>query len=112
MLFKTPRIVPAGEAALVVEFGDSIDETINGKVLGLDRAIAQANIQGVIETVPTYRSLLVHYDPLTLSFAELEATMRALASDARIESSVRRRWRVPVVYGGDFGIDLQDVAKA
>jgi KipI family sensor histidine kinase inhibitor len=112
MLFNTPRIVPAGEAALVVEFGDSIDEAINGKVLGLDRAIARANIQGVIETVPTYRSLLVHYDPLTLSFAELDATMRALANDARVENGVRRRWRVPVVYGGDFGIDLEDVAKA
>src|SRR5215211_5811052 len=100
MLFKTPRIVPAGEAALVVEFGDSIDEAINGKVLGLDRAIARAKISGVIETVPTYRSLLVHYDPLTLSFAELGATMHALANEASVENGVRRRWRVPVVYGG------------
>jgi KipI family sensor histidine kinase inhibitor len=112
MLFKTPRIVPASEAALVVEFGDSIDETVNGKVLGLDRAIAKATIAGVIETVPTYRSLVVHYDPLRLSFAELSATMRTLADTAAITNGARRRWRVPVVYGGAFGIDLEDVAKA
>lgn len=107
-----PRIVPCGEAALVVEFGDVIDEAVNGKVLGLDRAIAQANIQGVIEAVPTYRSLLVHYDPLVLSFAELVVHMRALAKSAAAGSAPRRRWRIPVVYGGEYGIDLDDVARA
>lgn len=112
MLFKTPRIVPASEAALVVEFGDSIDEAINGKVLALDRAIAKASIAGVIETVPTYRSLLVHYDPLTLDFASLSASMRTLSNAAAVENGTRRRWRVPVVYGGAYGIDLEDVAKA
>ena len=90
-----PRIVPCGEAALVVEFGDTIDEAVNGKVLGLDRAIAQAKIKGVIEAVPTYRSLLVHYDPLVLRFAELSAQMRALVNDAPAASGPRRRWRIP-----------------
>lgn len=107
-----PRIVPCSEAALVVEFGDTIDEAVNGRVLGLDRAIAQAKIRGVIETVPTYRSLLVHYDPLTLTFAELGACVRSLMGSAHAERNARRRWRIPVVYGGEFGIDLDDVAKA
>jgi KipI family sensor histidine kinase inhibitor len=112
MSVPAPRIVPCGEAALVVEFGDTIDEAINAKVLGLDRSIARAKIAGVIETVPTYRSLLVHYDPLTLSFTGLRTTMLALAKGVRIANGVRRRWRIPVVYGGEFGIDLEDVAKA
>lgn len=112
MQFPSPRILPCGEAALVVEFGDTIDEAINGKVLGLDRAIARENIQGVIETVPTYRSLLVHYDPLRIGFAAMKAKMLELATAATIENGVRRRWRVPVVYGGAFGVDLEDVAKA
>ena len=107
-----PRIVPCGEAALVVEFGDAIDAAVNAKVLGLDRAVAQANIKGVIEAVPTYRSLLVHYDPLVLSFAEMSAHVRALANSAPTGSGPRRRWRIPVVYGGEYGIDLDDVAKA
>jgi KipI family sensor histidine kinase inhibitor len=107
-----PRIVPCSEAALVVEFGDTIDEATNSKVLALDLALAQANVAGVIETVPTYRSLLVHYDPLVLSFADLSARIRPLAGSAPAERGSRRRWRVPVVYGGEHGIDLNDVAKA
>jgi KipI family sensor histidine kinase inhibitor len=111
MHVPAPRIVPCSEAALVVEFGDTIDEAINSKVLALDRTIARAKIPGLIETVPTYRSLLVHYDPLTLSFAELRAKMLALTTELRIQNGPRRRWRIPVVYGGKFGVDLEDVAE-
>lgn len=107
-----PRIVPCSEAALVVEFGDAIDAATNARVLGLDRAIAQAKIKGVTEAVPTYRSLLVHYDPLALSFAELSAHMHALVDAAPAGGGPRRRWRIPVVYGGEYGVDLDDVAKA
>jgi KipI family sensor histidine kinase inhibitor len=112
MPFSTPRIVPCSEAALVVEFGDSIDEASNAKVLALDRALSAAKISGVIEAVPTYRSLLVHYDPLVLTFAEMSACMRALAASVPAAAGQRRRWRIPVVYGGEYGIDLEDVAKA
>ena|SRR5688500_6797618 len=107
-----PRIVPCSEAALVVEFGDSIDAAINARVLGLDRALGEARIAGVIEAVPTYRSLLVHYDPLQIGFAELSARVRTLAHSAQRQSGPRRRWRIPVVYGGEYGIDLDDVARA
>jgi KipI family sensor histidine kinase inhibitor len=112
MPFSTARIVPCSEAALVVEFGNTIDKATNGKVLALDRAIAEAKIPGVIEAVPTYRSLLVHYDPLVLMFAELSARLRSLAGSAQMEGGPRRRWRIPVVYGGAYGIDLDDVARA
>lgn len=105
-----PRILPSGDAALVVEFGDRVDEAINGRVLSLDRAVAEAAVPGVTETVPTYRSLLVHYDPLVIGYAELGTRMLSLAQAATAEVSVRRRWRVPVVYGGEFGIDLEAVA--
>ena len=107
-----PRIVPCSESALLVEFGDAIDATINARVLGLDRAIAAAKIEGVIETVPTYRSLVLHYDPLRTGYAALSERMRALSTAPGDEDAPRRRWRVPVVYGGEFGIDLDDVAKA
>src|SRR5216683_7081799 len=58
-----PRLLPSGDAAITVEFSRSIDDTANQRVLALDRAMAEAPVLGVTETVPTYRSLLVHYDP-------------------------------------------------
>ncbi|MBV5270127.1 MAG: allophanate hydrolase subunit 1, partial [Afipia sp.] len=107
-----PRILPSGDTALVVEFGRSIDPPINRQVLNLDRNVASEAIAGVMETVPTYRSLLVHYDPVRIDYAALSEKLLALAQLPVPAETVVRRWRVPVVYGGDYGLDLDDVARA
>ncbi len=107
-----PRILPSGDAALTVEFGREIDADANRRVLALDRAMADQTIDGVSETVPTYRSLLIHYDPLRIGFAELSKRVVSLVGAAATETENVRRWRVPVVYGGECGIDLDDVARA
>jgi 5-oxoprolinase (ATP-hydrolysing) subunit B len=105
-----PRLLPSGDSALVVEFGDHIDADLNRRVLALDAMLAQDQIPGIIETVPTYRSLLVHYDPTLTGFSELGAKLMPLAVREGLPSRKGRRWRVPVVYGGEFGIDLEAVA--
>ncbi|MGO9359112.1 MAG: 5-oxoprolinase subunit PxpB [Xanthobacteraceae bacterium] len=107
-----PRILPNGDTALTVEFGRSLDEIINRTVLAFDRAVAAQSLPGIVETVPTYRSLLIHYDPLVVDFATLRERLLALASRPIVPVATSRRWRVPVVYGGEYGIDLDDVAKA
>jgi KipI family sensor histidine kinase inhibitor len=61
--------------------------------------------------VPTYRSLLVHYDPVRIGFDELGERLMALARLAVQPTTGVRRWRIPVVYGGEHGIDLEDVAR-
>jgi len=63
-----PRLLPSGDSAITVEFSRHIDDAANQRVLALDRAVAQEPIPGVSETVPTYRSLLVHYDPTLTDF--------------------------------------------
>ena len=63
-----PRLLPSGDAAIAVEFSRNVDDAANQRVLALDRALAEAPVSGVTETVPTYRSLLVHYDPTEISF--------------------------------------------
>ncbi|MGH6754665.1 MAG: carboxyltransferase domain-containing protein, partial [Bradyrhizobium sp.] len=63
-----PRLLPSGDSAITVEFSRNIDDAANRRVLALDRAMASAPVEGVTETVPTYRSLLVHYDPVQTSF--------------------------------------------
>ena len=106
-----PRLLACGDSALVIEFGDHIDADLNTRVLALDALLAEEKVAGVTETVPTYRSLLVHYDPTVTLFAELGAKLMALASREGLPARKGRRWRVPVVYGGAFGIDLEAVAE-
>jgi KipI family sensor histidine kinase inhibitor len=107
------RYLPFGDAALVVELGDTINLEINRKVVAFNDAILKAEIHGVEELVPTYRSLLVRYDPLKTSYEQLvfrvkdlEATLEV--SDVKVEG---RKVTVPVVYGGEYGPDLGHVAK-
>jgi len=107
-----PRLLPSGDAAVTVEFSRNIDDDANARVLALDRALAKMPVGGITETVPTYRSLLVHYDPLEIDFDTLGTRIRALASLPAQATVGAKRWRIPVTYGGEHGIDLEDVAKA
>jgi len=105
------RILPCGDAALTVEFGETVDPFLNALVLGLDDALKAHHVPGLQETIPTYRSLFVTYDPVVTDFASISGLLRELAQQAGPKPQSPRRWRVPVVYGEDFGIDLEDVAK-
>jgi allophanate hydrolase subunit 1 len=74
-----PRLLPSGDSAITVEFARNIDDAANQRVLALDRAMAARPVMGVTETVPTYRSLLVHYDPVQIGFEALGEKLMALA---------------------------------
>ena len=106
-----PRLLPSGDSAITVEFSRNIDDVANRRVLALDRTLAREPIGGVIETVPTYRSLLVHYDPMQIDFDTMSRKLVELAQQPVPPTENTRRWRIPVVYGGEHGIDLEDVAK-
>jgi len=107
-----PRLLPSGDSAITVEFSRHIDDAANRRVLALDRALADSPIVGVTETVPTYRSLLVHYDPVQIGFEALGEKLLTLAERPVPAAAKARHWRLPVAYGGANGIDLEDVAKA
>jgi len=104
------RVLNSGDTALVVEFGDRIDRAISDRVLALRGRVDAARIPGVVETVPTFRSLMVHYDPLTVRAAELTGTLKTLLEGAKALDRVRRLWRVPVCYEAELAPDLADVA--
>jgi KipI family sensor histidine kinase inhibitor len=106
-----PRLLPSGDSAITVEFSRKIDDEANRRVLALDRTLANEPIAGVSETVPTYRSLLVHYDPTQIDFTTLGQKLVELALRPVPASEKARLWRVPVAYGDEYGIDLEDVAK-
>lgn len=106
-----PRLLPSGDSAITVEFSRTIDADANRRVLALDRALAAAPVSGVRESVPTYRSLLVHYDPVQIGFDDLCTRLSDLAQHPIGDEGQARRWRIPVAYGGEHGIDLDDAAK-
>lgn len=105
------RVLAAGDTAFVVEFGDAIDRALNAQVMALHRAIAAARLPGVVETLPTFRSLMVFYDPLTITRAELEPQVMALAGRQNERAQAGRLWRLPVCYEGEFAPDLAEVAQ-
>jgi len=113
----TARLLDAGDGAVTIEFGDQITSQLVGRVAALDKLLQAARergeLAGVVETMPTFRSLTVLYDPLQTSRAALDPVLTALASQSEAAPAANgRRWRLPVCYGGEFGADLADVASA
>jgi inhibitor of KinA len=104
-----PRFLDAGDAALVVEFGTTVDPAIHDHVLALDRALVALALPGVRETVPTFRSLMIHYDPLVIDRARLIERVRAAELDAPVPTPAVR-WTIPCCYDAPFGEDLAEVA--
>src|SRR5262249_11948704 len=105
------RFLSAGDRALVIEFGDHIDRTLSSDVLRLNAIICSSAFAGVIETVPTFRSLMVHYDPLVTSRTELEGAIAGLLARGQTLSVPARRWRIPICYEGGLAPDLAEVAR-
>jgi len=111
------RILDAGDAALTIEFGNVIDPALLAAVNALDAAIARllqaGELPGVIETMPTFRSLTVFFDPLVTDRDAVLATLQPLIAAAEHGSTTDgRHWRLPVCYEGEAAPDLAEVAGA
>jgi inhibitor of KinA len=106
------KILPAGDTALVVEFGEHIDRRLSTRVLALARRLDEARLDGVVEVVPTFRSLMVHYEPLVLTAAALTARIAELMPCPQTGEEAGRLWRLPACYDPRIAPDLGDVAAA
>jgi KipI family sensor histidine kinase inhibitor len=108
-----PRFLPVGDSALTVEFEDEIDPGVNALVRALDRAIAVSNLAGIIETVPSFRSLLIIYEPEDIDLPALTGALGRLIDDGLNPRAVSGRlWTVPVAYGFPTDADLIEVSDA
>jgi inhibitor of KinA len=105
------RILPAGDAAIVIEFGDAIDRRINSQVLALADRLNRDPIDGLIDYVPTFRSLILHYDPLVLPASSINAHIVELMRDLQFQQISGRIWRLPVCYDTQVAPDLDEVAS-
>jgi inhibitor of KinA len=106
------RFLPAGDTAVVVEFGVEIRRELSDRVLSLSDRVRAAGFRGVTETVPTFRSLAIHYDPLVTSSEAIVAAVRELLAHPSAGRPPARLWRVPACYDERCAPDLLDVAKA
>lgn len=105
------RIVPAGDSSLIVEFEERIDAAVNARTIACADAIQSANIVGVRDVVPTYRSVAVYFDPLRTDGDQLMERLAHEAEHADAPAAVTAPpVRIPVCYGGEFGPDLASVA--
>jgi inhibitor of KinA len=105
------RIVSAGDSAVIVEFAARIDPAINARAIALAEAIDRAQIAGVRDVVPAYRSVAVQFDPLrTDAEALLERLEREAAQPVPPAAAATAPVRIPVCYGGDLGPDLAALA--
>jgi len=101
-----------GDRGLLVEFGDEISREINEKVRRMALVVQDDIREGIVEVVPTYRSLLITYNPLLLPVEDLKKRLK------RIEEGLQQAplpepklTRIPAVYGGHYGPDLEEVAR-
>ena len=105
-------IRPVGDSALSVEFENIVSREINARVTALAARLETLGISGLGELVPSYRALLVHYDPLRLDPEDLN---RILSEAATLPGATREKTgtvvELPVLYEGEFAPDLEEVAR-
>lgn len=106
------KFFPAGDHAMVVEFGNIIAENINQKVHALAGWIEEKQIEGVVELLPTFRSLMIYYDCHVVSFERLKRKVSEF-DDTKVSAGAKKKKiiKVPCCYGARFGSDLHDMEK-
>lgn len=106
------RFLNAGDCAITVEFGNEISEEMNLYVKTFTDRFDRANLNGVLDLIPTYRSVLISFNPLKISREEIktfaENVMSGFSPTAHEEQ--KEIVEIPVLYGGGMGPDLDFIS--
>jgi KipI family sensor histidine kinase inhibitor len=103
---------PCGDRALSLRVAANGPALAGDKIIALAQSLREDPLNGVVETVPTCDALLVIYDPQTVPFAHVRAGLEDRFADLPDQALIGRMWDIPVVYGGDVGVDLDALAHA
>lgn len=116
------EIFPLGDSAITIQFGNSINESLNQKVFQLFHHLKKSNLTGVRDFIPAYSSLSIIYDPVALrdlfkGYDSVYEGMRHRLEEMLSQSfeqveTQSRIMRIPVCYGGEHGYDLDALATA
>ena len=111
-MYEKAKYLICGDSAVSMEFGNVISEEINKKIRTLTTLIENRKISGINEVVPTYRSLMIHYNPLIIGYEELVIILKETEENINsIELPSPEIIEIPVLYGGKYGPDIENVAK-
>lgn len=100
-----------GDTAISVRLSNEIAPDLINRVHGIDFALGELGIEGIVETIPTYNGITIFLDPVRAKLIEIEAALIRLVNDENFEAPIGKFWEVPIAYGGRFGPDLGEVAK-
>ena len=110
-LFEQARFRTAGDRGLLVEYGDAIDPVVNNKVRSMASVMEDNPPRGITEIIPTYRSLLIIYDPAMTHPDRIKTLLEEMETRlGDIQIPPPRTVEIPVCYGGEFGPDIDTVA--
>lgn len=105
------ELKPCGDCAVGIYFSREISPEVNHLVHINHRHLASAAPKGVIEFVPTYSSLMVYYDPMIIGIDHVQSWLAAeLKTRIDVQADDRKIVRIPTIYGGKYGPDLNYVA--
>lgn len=111
-MYKEVKYLTAGDSAVVMEFGNEVSKEINSKISQTITSIEKANIKGIIECIPTYRSITIKYDPIILTYENLLKELKKYENvKSDNQSDTVRLIEIPTVYGGKYGEDIGFVAS-
>ncbi len=105
-----PTFSDCAESAMLVGFGPQYDRQLSLSILQVCKSLAASMLPGLKESIPALSSLTVLYDPLELPRESIVHEIQRLCEACGETPGLGRTWEIPVVYGGDRGPDLQDVA--
>lgn len=106
------KIVPAGDSAVLVQFGDRISPEINRRIAATIKLIKEQKIEGILDMVPAFCSLSINYDMRIMDYATLEKRLKKLVKmEVADDIACKRVVEIPVCYGGEYGPDLEYVAE-
>lgn len=106
------RFLTAGDSSLLIEFGDEISPEINKKITATVQLMKAQQIEGVVDLIPAFCSLLINYDPRIITYENLQKRMEHLVKlDVTAEQASKKVIEIPVCYGGEYGPDIENIAE-
>lgn len=106
------KFLKAGDSGIILEFGNEISPNINQKISKVMKFLDGLNNENFIDLVPTYRSIIINFNPLKISFQEIKELVEKNCdfSSETLEVKGKKIIEIPVLYGGEYGPDIENIA--